>query len=209
MGTMHTATELLQGTEFCEDDCSDPTKTVGWGGGPSVDQVIAKQVGVDTKFASLELGVQVQTASIWSRMCYLGADQPIPPEDDPKAAFDRIFGELGADPFGLEKIRAQRHSVLDSVVADFEALHPRVGADDRKKLDAHLTAIREIEERLDLGGQLGGACQLPDLGGPIDDIYATANYPAIGKLQMDLLVMSLACDLTRVASVQWSSGPPR
>jgi hypothetical protein len=120
MGTMLTGTELLPGTEFCEGDCSDPTKTVGWGGGPSVDQVIAKAVGQTTKFSSLEFGVQVQSASIWSRMCYLDADQPIPPEDDPAAAFDRIFGELGADPFGLEKIRAQRHSVLDSVMTDFE-----------------------------------------------------------------------------------------
>lgn len=205
MGTMLTGTELLVGTEFCEADCSDPSKTVGWGGGPSVDQVIASQVGQTSKFKSLEFGVQVQSASIWSRMCYLDADQPIPPEDDPLAAFDRIFGELGADPFGLQKIRAQRHSVLDAVIDDFEALNARVGGDDRKKLDNHLTAIREIEKRLDAGGQLGGSCQLPDLGSPIGDIYADENLPAIGKLQMDQLVMSLACDLTRVASIQWST----
>jgi hypothetical protein len=206
MGCMLTGTELLQGTEFCEGDCSDPAKTVGWGGGPSVDQVIAAQVGQETKFSSLEFGVQVQSSSIWSRMSYLAADQPIPPEDDPQAGFDRIFGELGADPFGLAKLRAQRHTVLDSVISDYEALNKRVGSEDRKKLDNHLTAIREIEKRLDAtGGQLGGACQLPDLGGEVNNIYANENYPAMGKLQMDLLVMSLACDLTRVASIQWST----
>lgn len=205
MGCMLTGTELLAGTEFCEGDCSDPTKTVGWGGGPSVDQVVAAQVGQETKFSSLEFGVQVQSSSIWSRMSYLAADQPIPPEDDPQAGFDRIFGELGADPFGLAKLRAQRHTVLDSVISDYEALNKRVGADDRKKLDNHLTAIREIEKRLDAGGQLGGACQLPDLGGEVNNIYANENFPAMGKLQMDLLVMSLACDLTRVASIQWST----
>jgi Protein of unknown function (DUF1552) len=205
MGCMLTGTELLQGTEFCEGDCSDPTKTVGWGGGPSVDQVVAAQVGQESKFSSLEFGVQVQSSSIWSRMSYLAADQPLPPEDDPQAGFDRIFGELGADPFGLAKLRAQRHSVLDSVISDYETLNKRVGSEDKKKLDNHLTAIREIEKRLDAGGQLGGSCQLPDLGGPVNDIYANDNFPAMGRLQMDLLVMSLACNLTRVASIQWST----
>jgi hypothetical protein len=79
-----------------------------------------------------------------------------------------------------------------------------VGADDKAKLDAHLAAIRDIEARLDSGGQLGGACQQPQLGTPIN-LGDNANYPMIGKLQMDLLVMALACDLTRVASLQWST----
>ena len=204
MGTMLTGTELLEGSEFCEGDCSDPTQTVGWGGGISVDQRVAQTVGQDTKFPSLELGVQVQSATIWSRMSYLGPDQPIPPEDDPAKAFARIFGELGQDPFGLATQRAQRHTVLDSVAADFDALHARVGVEDRKKLEAHVTAIREIEKRLDAGGQLGGACQIPAMD-RVGDIYATENFPHVGRLQMDLLAMSLACDLTRVASLQWST----
>lgn len=206
MGTLLTGTELMNGTLFCEGDCSDPTKTVGYGGGISVDQHIANEIGKTqtTKFPSLELGVQVGGGSVWSRMCYLGPDQPIPPRDDPKANFDDIFGELSADPFGLAKLKAQRHSVLDAVTADYEAINKRVGADDKKKLEAHLDAIRKVEKGLDVTNQLGGACQLPDVGDP-GDVYSSPNFPAVGKAQMDLLVMALACDLTRVASLQWST----
>jgi hypothetical protein len=203
MGCMLTGTELLEGTEFCEGDCSDPTQTVGWGGGISVDQHIAKKVGGSTKFGSLEFGVQVQSSDIWSAMSYAGPDQPIPPEDDPRQAFDRIFGELTQDPLGLKKRKDMRRSVLDQVSADFRRLDARLGAEDRKKLANHLTSVREIEKRLDAGGELGGACELPSPGN-IEDIYESENFPAIGKLQMDLLVMALACDLTRVTSIQWA-----
>lgn len=200
MGHMLTGTELLEGTEFT----GGSGELVGWGGGISVDQAIANAIGGANKFRSLELGVQVQGANIWTRMSYLGADQPVPPEDDPYAAFDRIFGDLGADPLGAARRRALRHSVLDAVGDDHEALVARLGAEDKQKLEAHLTAIRDIEARLDFGGDLGGACVKPDLGTPID-VGASGNYPMVGRLQMDLLAMSLACDLTRVASLQWSN----
>src|SRR5262249_40074681 len=48
------------------------------------------------------------------------------------------------------------------------------------------------------------ACQRPDLGTPIDH-RLNDNFPVVGRLQMDLLAMAFACDLTRVASLQWSS----
>lgn len=206
MGTLLTGTELLNGTEFCEADCSDPTKTVGYGGGISLDQFVANKISesVTTKFGSLEFGVQVGGGSVWSRMCYLDADKPLPPRDDPAANFNDIFGDLAADPFGLENLRKQRHTVLDAVTSDYDALNKRLGKEDKIKLDAHLSAIREVEKRLDVVNQLGGSCQLPTIGDP-GDLYNDDNFPTIGKLQMDLLVMSLACDLTRVASLQWSS----
>ncbi len=200
MAQLLSGIELLQGTEFTGGN----GELVGWGGGISIDQHIANQIGGSSKFKSLELGVQVFSADIWSRMCYAAANRPIPPEDDPYAAFARIFGDLGADPLGLEKRRTLRHSVLDTVGDDYARLTTKLGADDRAKLDAHLTAIRDIEVRLDTGGQLGGACQRPNMGTPIN-LGDNANYPMIGKLQMDLLVMALACDLTRVASLQWNT----
>ncbi len=199
MGHLLSGIELLEGDEFTGGN----GELVGWGGGITVDQKIANVVGGASKFKSLELGVQVFGANIWSRMCYAAPNQPIPPEDDPYAAFQRIFGDLGGDPLGLEKKIALRKSVLDTVGSDYGRLAPRLGAEDKQRLDAHLTAIRDIEARLDSGGQLGGACQKPVLGAP--NVNDNDNYPLIGKLQMDLLVMALACDLTRVASLQWNA----
>jgi hypothetical protein len=204
MGCMLTGRQLLPGSEFCEGDCSDPSNTIGWGGGISVDQHVANKISEEaiTKFRSLEFGVQVQSNTVWSRMSYLGPDQPVPARDDPWQNFTDIFADLGADPFGLQQLVQKRHSVLDVVIPQYESLRSRVGGEDRIKLEQHLDAIREIEKRLDVVNQLGGSCQLPVVGDPTD-VFAEENFPLIGQLQMDMLAMSLACDLTRVASIQW------
>ena len=68
------------------------------GGGISIDQQIATRLAAPTKFRSLELGVQVRYNgdTIYERISYLGPAQPTPAEDDPVAAFKRIFGGFSA-----------------------------------------------------------------------------------------------------------------
>lgn len=200
MGTLLTNTSLLPGDLF---EGGGDSGYVGWGGGISVDQHVANHVGKDTKLKSLEAGVQVKGATVWSRMSYLGSNQPIPPENDPAALYQRVFADLGADPLGLARLRARRKSVLDLVMGEYEALSPKLATFDREKLDQHLTAVREVEQRLDAVADLGGACAQPELGA-IPAHMQPENFEAIGRLQMDQVAMSLACDLTRVASVQFS-----
>ncbi|AUX41943.1 hypothetical protein SOCE26_033680 [Sorangium cellulosum] len=198
----------LTGTELQEGDlfpyaCNAAAK-VGWGGGISVDQFLAAQLGQHTKLPSLELGVQVQHANVSSRLSYLGPGQPVPPEDDPRAAFDRLFLDLSADPEVLARRRVLRRRVLDDVLEDYSALARTLGGEDRAKIEHHLEAIDQIEKRLDAPALLGGACAIPSLGEPLD-VYTNDNFPAIGAAQIDLLVTALACDLTRIASIQWSA----
>jgi len=146
----------------------------------------------------------VRSATVWSRMCYFGPDQPAPPRENPDQNFTDLFSDLGADPFALEILRKQRKSVLDAVLQDYTAFNKRLGKDDRVRLDQHLEAIREVEQRLDATGQVGEACEQP-LNPNLGDAYdQESNYPATGQAQMDLLFMALACDMTRVASLQWS-----
>ncbi|WP_437759205.1 DUF1552 domain-containing protein [Sorangium sp. So ce1389] len=202
IGQALTGTELQEGTLF--PYACDPAALVGWGGGISVDQFLAARLGQRTKLSSLELGVQVQYANVSSRISYLGPGQPVPPEDDPRAVFDRLFNDLSADPADLERRRALRRRVLGSVMEDYGSLARQLGGEDRQKLEHHLEAVSEIEARLDAPGLLGGACAVPELGERLD-VYANDNFPAIGRLQMDLLTMALACDLTRIASIQWSA----
>ncbi|WP_232293505.1 DUF1552 domain-containing protein [Stigmatella aurantiaca] len=115
-----------------------------------------------------------------------------------------MFGNFNADPEGLAELRFRRHSVLDSTQEDFKKLKARLGSTDLQKVDAHLTAIREIERRLDLEDQaVGAACVKPAQPGTLDHTK-NENFPAVGKLQMDLLVMALTCNLTKVATLQWS-----
>lgn len=178
----------------------------GWANGISVDQQVAATLGSGTRLRSLELGVQVGAADNWGRMSYVGPDQPVPPEESPERAYARLFGAAGgASAEDLARLRARRRSVLDAVLGQFQAVRARVGAADRVRLDAHATIVRDIETRLDSLAVPSPSCRdpgapsLPAGGGGTND-----DFPAIGDLQIDLLVVALACDLTRVASLQWS-----
>jgi hypothetical protein len=176
----------------------------GWPNGPSVDQRIAEVLGGATKLRSLELGVQVGAADNWGRMIYRAANQPLPPEDDPAQIYANVFADLHADPVALAALRARRKSILDTVGAQYARLASELGGDDRARLDHHLTAVREIEARLTTPfASATAACHDP---GPAPAAATSQNdaFPAIGALQIDLLVMALACDITRVASLQWS-----
>ena len=195
-------TELLDG-ELFEYACGGGA--VGWGGGITLDQMLADAIGGKTKLGSLELGVQVEYAHVSNRISYRGPAMPVPPDDDPWSVFGRLTSDLTTDARWAEIRRARRHRVLDAVTEDYRALSSRVGSEDRIKLDAHLGALEDIEKRLDTVGPVtGGTCQVPELGDRLP-IYENDNYPVIGRLQLDLLAMALACDLTRVASVLWSS----
>ncbi|MCA9704966.1 MAG: DUF1552 domain-containing protein [Myxococcales bacterium] len=204
MGHMLTGTDLVVGPSGVGEFSHLPD---GSAGGPSIDQAIADTIGQETAFRSIEFGVRATLdlqRQITSRMCYRGPFEVLPPENDPRAAFESFFVQLGADPAEIAKLRARRHSVLDRVKEDFERLDAKLGAGDRQKLEQHLQAIREVELSLDLvGGPLEG-CALPPEPGAMDPL-SNDDYPAIGKLQMDLMAMALTCDITRVSSLQWST----
>jgi Protein of unknown function (DUF1552) len=175
----------------------------GWASGPSVDQRIAQAIAGATKLRSLELGVQVGAADNWGRMSYRAANQPLPPLDDPASVYDTVFTDLHTDPTVLARRRSRQQSILDTVGAEYTRLSGRLGATDRQRLDAHLAAVRELETRLTTDLVVtNAACKDPQVA-PVDK-DANDSFPAVGALQTDLLVMALACDITRVASLQWS-----
>jgi hypothetical protein len=196
MGCLWTGSQLLPG-DFGGGDGG----SAGYAGHASIDQAIAEVVGAQTPYKSLEFGVQTGGANVWTRMCYAGPNQPLPPEDNPQAMFDRLFADIGMDPQGIERLKAERRSVIDLVKGDLTSLQSRYGGDDRHKVEAHLDAIRAIEMRNDAAIP---ACEQPMLDLAFDP-YANDNFPTVVQRQIDQLVMALACDLTRVASLQCSA----
>lgn len=205
MGCLWTATELLPGTQF---KCGGTDPCSGWGGGISIDQHIANALyaaapaDMKPKFKSLELAVQAGGADVWSRMVYSGSDQPIAPMDDPSQVFTRVFGDLNVTQADLNRKRDQRLSVLDYVGGRLSGLRDRLSGEDRDKLEAHLTAVRGIEMQLTAGG-FSSSCVQPDAPTSMN-VQDNGNFPAILKLQTDLLVRAFACGMTQVATLQWS-----
>jgi hypothetical protein len=189
-------TPMLDGTDFQNSTGDRPC---GWGGGISVDQAIAAEIGHQTPFSSLEFGVQNGGSHIYSRVSYAGPNQPIPPEDNPYGMFDRLFSEFGHSEAELAALRARRKSVIDVVRGNLDGIQPKVAAADRIKIEAHLDAVRAIEQRLDLTA----VCEVPMLGEQFDP-SANDNFPLVSRLQIDMMVMAMACDLTRVASLLWA-----
>lgn len=181
----------------------------GFADGPSVDQVIAKTVGSATRFASREFGVSWPTGgggngSSLNIINYAGPAQPVPPSVDPSKIFREIFSGLstpapvGPDP--MAALRAQRRSVLDRVISEFTTFNSTLGAGDKVRLDAHLQHVRDLE--MSLGGTGGGVttCTVPTAPASVD-INDDNSQPEVAKIMTALLVMALACDQTRVASL--------
>jgi hypothetical protein len=92
----------------------------------------------------------------------------------------------------LANARLRKHSILDGVKADYQALATRVSGDDLRRVQAHLEALRSIEQRIDRAS----SCMRPQLTPPMDDDQTRDLY-------YDVLVAALGCDATRVATVSF------
>jgi len=192
-GGMLTARPLNSGTEFV----SFGNTTSGWGSGQSIDQYLAETVGAQNTFKSLQLGVHVRDTEVRARISYRASNQPNPPREDPQDVFNTLFGGGGSD-----RLLAQRKSVFDLTSAETQRIMGLVGADDRLKLEAHLTSMREVEQRLTAPSAGSTGCAAPTMQAV--DLTNDDQYEAAGRLQMDLAAAALACDLTRIITLQWS-----
>jgi hypothetical protein len=172
-------------------------------GGMSVDQYVASKIGQNDRFASLELGVQTSAwgGNVQTRMSYAAPGQFVPPDDSPKSVFSRLFGDVAA-PGMVDHALARRQSVIDLVRGEIKDLRAQVGKEEQAKLDQHLEALRKVE--LGLSGPAPGASCTTPAAPAITGDYDNDQFPAIGKAQMDLLVLALSCGMTRVASIQWN-----
>ena len=175
----------------------------GWGSGISVDQYIAQQLDVPTALRTLELGVRATTAEVRSRLSYLGPSQPLPPRNDPRAVFDELFSDFEREPSELQFIREQQRSVLDTVSKQFAAIRPRLTAVDQRKLEAHLSLVRDVERRLAMENIAEG-CSAPNEPRQLDP-DSEDDMPHITDLQIEMLTMALTCDLTRIVTLQFSN----
>lgn len=176
-------------SDFCRDD---HMRCFGWNTGISVDQHIAAQLESDLPYPTIELGYACGGLHPATRMIYSGPGMPKSPIDDPARAFDTLFGSINPDMAAAAALAARRASVLDAVRADFGARLGKLSADDRMRLDAHATALRDVERSLVPTTLL---CDRPEA--PVDINAETA----IDRTS-DLAAAALGCGLTRIVSVQ-------
>jgi hypothetical protein len=200
-----------------------------YGSGPSLDQVIATRISKGQKrIASLQIAIRWATGQSYGRLSPINSVNfedgdgaaPIPPRLDPVEIWNDLFGTAAPGDVEAAKRLARKKSILDLVDRRYAGLSARLGAADRQKIDQHLTKIREIERSLAAVGDVRASCKKPMLvdtkdydprtgrnsagDGSVRDHSTDAAIPKVGKLMIDMLVMALACDITAVASLQWS-----
>jgi hypothetical protein len=195
IGGVFTNHELQEGS-FVDGDGSQ----AGWANGISVDQEVARHIGGQTFLPSLELGVRAIEADVRGRISYSGPGNPMPPVNAPLAAYDRLFAGFSELD---ESLIGQRRSVIDTVRQQYAALAPKLSAVDQQKLDQHLELVRGIERRMDIAVNTD-LCTRPEQP-PELEADSEETMQQIAELQGQLLTAAFACDLTRVATLQFST----
>lgn len=176
--------------------------------GVSIDQVIARQIGHQTRFASLELTCEAARNSGACDSGYACAYQyniswsspttPMAPESNPRMVFERLFGSgaPGQRAANLKRRQAEQRSVLDFVLEDARGMQRRLNAPDQDKLDQYLTGVREIETRIQKAERFG---EIKDPG--VDTpVGIPADYAQYIQVMYDMMALAFQTDSTRVAT---------
>ena len=192
--------------------CRHVVKTDGAGirNGISVDQVAAQSVGRATRIASLQYGIDSgagvgncdsgYSCAYVRNISWASEAQPLPKLTSPEAAFSSLFDGADRKLSAAQRVRRRRDrsSVLDYVRGEAQSLSGAVSASDRVKLDEYLTGVRELERRVQ--GADSFVCAAPS------EPPADLPYPDHVRLMLDLTVLALKCDATRIVSFMLGNG---
>jgi hypothetical protein len=172
--------------------------------GVSIDQVLAREIGQDTPFPSLEYATEDFTGYIggcvpgysctyMNTISWASETAPLPMEINPRVAFERLFGRAGTLEDRLRRMHEDR-SILDSISEEAEALKHAVSPPDRTRLDSYLENLREIERRI-ARTEARNSTEITTLTAPVG---IPESFEEHMGLMFDLLAIAYQTDLTRV-----------
>jgi hypothetical protein len=208
--------------------CYDARQAKGnvMGGGISVDQVIAKQIGSFTALPSLQIGLSTMDSLCDGTNCahsrsisWSGPEAPLYKIVNPQAVFDRLV-TAGAPMAGQSKMpdapdpklaqtRALQKSVLDAVLDSAGTMRPKLSASDKVRMDQYMTSVRDLEKlvgapgmQVSGGGPTLGCAGIARPPEPYADMNTPPDYSRDNhaNLMIQLVTMAFACDITRTIS---------
>lgn len=176
--------------------------------GTTIDQIAAKIIGTTTRFPSLELGTDLLSmvgncdngyaCAYQNSLSWSSPTTPLPTEGDPRVLFERLFGDGGS----LEQRQRElltNASLLDSVMNDIARMQASLGGSDKIRVEEYLDTVREVERRVQQAQRQSSATPLPDLQRPSS---VPEEWEDHVKLMIDLQVLALQADLTRIITFQ-------
>ena len=179
------------------------TEAEDYESGTTIDQVVARRLGEGSPFPSLEFATEDFTGYVGGctpnySCAYLNSiswsspTTPLPMEINPRAAFERLFGDGGTEA-ARRRILEDDGSILDSILTEARTLQSQLGTHDRAKVDNYLDHVREIERRIQRAEAAGRVDVTLDKPLGIPD-----SFEAHTALMTDLLVVAFQADLSRV-----------
>jgi hypothetical protein len=173
----------------------------------SMDQLLARHFASDTQVASLEMSMDAPAnagACTGNLSCvythtlsWRSATQPLPMEWNPRAVFERLFGDSGSTDKTAREARLQQHkSILDSVADKLASLKRDLGPGDQSKVNEYSDAIRDVERRIARAEEQRDV-ELPTIDQPQGAPPVFEDHLA---LMLDLQLLAFQSDLTRVIS---------
>jgi len=177
-----------------------------FGGGPSIDQLLKQALAPRVRFPTLNAGVLAADVAPKNghrrSFSYFGPKQQVPTLVDPLRLYAALFPDTGTSGPGptAEQRLVMKRSVLDHAARDLDTLSARLGPNERRKLDAHATALREYEARLTgVLAERSGTCRTPAAPAALD-VNQEANVPVLTDLMLDLVALALGCNLTHIVT---------
>lgn len=166
----------------------------------------ASEIGKQTRLPSLELGIEAgrqagscdsgYSCAYSSNISWKSPTTPMAKEINPRAVFERLFGNGVDDAKARAERNFYRKSILDFVSDDAARLRARLGQTDRRKLDEYLTSVREIEHRIEQS-DVETKRQIPDM--PVPEGVPSQLSEHI-RLMYDLMLVAFQTDTTRIAT---------
>ena len=178
--------------------------------GPSIDQTIAaalsSQLGINRPYATIPLMAQssadYQQRSVQTRMLYDSGGNWVDPYADPAMAIATLFPSAASMTTSPEKVAFMRQQVLGHVNADLTSLQSRLCTEDRQQLQTLQDVWNQAAMQIQNAASAAASCMAPVLGTPPPN--GTDPFPFNVQAMTNIVAMALACDLTRVASLQLS-----
>ena len=157
--------------------------------GVTADQLAARHIGQDTRLPSLEL----TTSQVGARLAWRTPTQPLPQEGNPRAVFQKLFGQGDTDK-ERAAILHETGSILDRVKGQAARLQTSLGVHDRAVVSDYLDSVREIERRV----QMAEKADMTNLNIPDAPVGTPTDITEHFTLMFDLMALALQADITRV-----------
>ena len=177
----------------------------------SIDQILARCFARETQVASLELSMDLPNnagACTGNLSCvythtlsWRSPTQPLPMEWNPRAVFEKLFGDSDSTERTAREARLHQHkSILDSVTEKLADLKRELGPRDQIKVNEYTESIRDVERRIQKAEEQR-EINLPSMEKPQGAPPVFEDHLA---MMLDLQALAFQSDLTRVISFMLS-----